>query len=239
MPQNYFKGDLGNQSYIILDGEIELVKEIQQGSDGEFNPDSDYKDFRRRYRPPDDNYQNKDCSPLKPRKAKPKKTRKRKPTDVRNKIILHKGDCFGEDVMKGGSKRREYSAYATLRTQVVVIPRACWEKYHKILSYNGLLNKRLGILRRAIGFREFSDTELFEIYKNGKVRRVGTDKIIFNSGQVVENLFVILQGAVKVIKKLDIAIDSKGQPVADRHDGPSHKDKWRGNFRAINLELDT
>jgi CRP-like cAMP-binding protein len=225
LPINYFKGDLGNQSYIILDGEIELVKEIQQGSDGEFYPDSDYKDFRRRYRPPYDNYQNKDCSPLKPRKAKPKKPRKRKPADVRNKMILHKGVCFGEDVMKGGSKRREYSAYATLRTLVVVIPRACWEKYHKIVSYNGLLHKRLGILRRAIGFREFSDTEIFEIYKKGKVRRVSSDKIIFNSGQVVENLFVILQGTVKVIKKLEIAIDSKGQPVVDSHDGPSNEDK--------------
>jgi hypothetical protein len=201
------------------------VKEIQQGSDGEFYPDFDYKDFRRRYRPPDDNYQNKDCSPLKPRKAKPKKPRKRKPADFRNKMIIHKGFCFGEDVMKGGSKRREYSAYATLRTQVVVIPRACWEKYHKILSHNGLLHKRLGILRRAIGFREFSDTELFEIYKKGKVRRVGSDKIIFNSGQIVENLFVILQGTVKVIKKLEIAIDSKGQPDVNSHNGPSNEDK--------------
>ena len=201
------------------------MKEIQQGSDGELNPNSDYKDFRRQYRPPDDNYQNKDCSPVKPRKAKPKKPLRKKPTELRNKIILHKGDCFGEDVMKGGSKMREYSAYATLRTQVVVIPRACWEKYHKILSYNGLLNKRLGILRRAIGFKEFSDTELFEIYKNGKVRKVCTDNIIFNSGQTVENLFVILQGAVKVIKKLEIATDGKGEPVLDRPDGPSHEDK--------------
>lgn len=228
----YKENEVGNATYIVLHGSVELVRKQYHNYD---NLTSNVHDY------------NVNLGLKKEIKKRINKSKNLDKSIDYNKFmktqvklnLLQRGDCFGEDCIFDPKYTYISTAIASQRTQQAVIDRKSWEKYYKTISHNGHKETRLRIMQNATGFSEFNNKELNQLYNNAVFQKVDSEKIIFKEKQNVENLFLLLKGEVLVIRNFDIVIDSKGNPIRSRVEGPSLIEKTKGLFKTISQKLDT
>lgn len=129
------------------------------------------------------------------------------PQDITVIKKIGPGHLFGEEDIEEEASLRYNSCLASERSFLVHISKDEWILLKGSFESSTLSSRNIQVLRLLPFFAGKTDEAILEIIKAGHIHRYSSETIIFRPEELLESLFIIIGGRVRVIKEIKAILE--------------------------------